>query len=122
MDLDPPVAHHINYPSDDVMIGSWIAALKFYHDPDAKFVTTEHDPPPDRVVHPDPLLPYELDTEIIDDQVGWHDVWRKEDGEDGQGKRGIGWDSVCIHRMGIAQMRALRAMQEVKDEWDKMVM
>lgn len=119
LSLDPPVAHHINYPSDDVMIGSWIGSLRYFPDPNATFVTTARSsaPPstPSLPVQPKPLLPYIVNTTVVDDKEGWHDV-REESTKDKE--RPIGWDSVCVHRMKIEQMRSLREMDEIKREWD----
>ncbi|KAH9479928.1 hypothetical protein JR316_0008524 [Psilocybe cubensis] len=120
LSLDPPVAHHVNYPSDDVMIGSWIAALRYYPDSNATFLTTEHSSAPSSTpglpVEPKPLLPYIVNTTVVDDQGGWHDI-REESTKDTE--RPISWDSVCIHRMKIPQMKSLRQMDEIKAEWDE---
>ncbi|KAF9554340.1 hypothetical protein CPC08DRAFT_766796 [Agrocybe pediades] len=109
-----PLPHHVNYPSDDVMIGAWVAALKDFHDPSVKFETTlDHDDPPVRQVHPRPYLPYSVDTTIIDDKVGWHDFKNR-----GGFEQTIGWESACVHRMSIEEMRAFRKMDEVKNDWE----
>lgn len=117
MNTDPPLPHHVIYPSDDVMIGSWLAGLKNFHDPTIKFETTERSssPPPLTPVHPKPYLPYPVDTEIVDDVKGWHDIKSpRESGTEGK----IGWETVCVHRMKAREMRALRGREEISGEWE----
>ncbi|KAF4610835.1 hypothetical protein D9613_006489 [Agrocybe pediades] len=112
----PALPHHVNYPSDDVMIGAWVAGLKNFHDPSIKFETTkEHDDPPIRQVHPKPYLPYSVDTTIIDDKIGWHDFK-----DHGGFEKPTGWESACVHRMTSEQMRAFRKLDEVKHEWERL--
>ena len=114
MSAKPSVPHHINYPSDDVMIGSWVAALKDFYDPSIKFHTTpENDDPPIRPVYPKPYLPYSLETTIIDDKIGWHDFKNR-----GRFETTTRWDTACVHRMRAHQMKAFRKMKQVKDEWE----
>lgn len=115
LSADPPVPHHIHYPFDDVMIGSWLAALKNFHDPSIEYMTTEDHPPglPVQRVYPKPYTPHAVETEIVDEVVGWHD-FKGRGGHDSP----IGWESVCVHRMTPPEMRAFRGMEEVKGEWD----
>ncbi|KDR67486.1 hypothetical protein GALMADRAFT_258063 [Galerina marginata CBS 339.88] len=114
----PAVPHHINYPSDDVMIGSWVAGLKNMHDPEALFETSPaNTPPPQHRLYPTPYLPYAVNSKILDDVTGWHDFPARDKGGAGHDSQ-IGWESTCIHRMSPEEMRAFRAMDEVKEEWN----
>ncbi|KAH9479930.1 Beta-1,3-galactosyltransferase 6 [Psilocybe cubensis] len=120
MNISPPLPHHVIYPSDDVMIGSWIAGLRNFHDPTIKFETTERssNPPPLTPVKPTPYLPYRIDTEVVNDVNGWHDIKSaRESGTEGR----IGWETVCVHRMKAPEMRALRAREELKGEWEDVI-
>ncbi|KAF4611242.1 hypothetical protein D9613_006478 [Agrocybe pediades] len=109
--------HHINYPWDDVMIGAWISSLKEFHNTEAEFKTTlEHPPYAIHEVKPKPILPYPVESTVLDDPVGWHDFVGRKGGAVGIP---IGWDTVCIHRMRAKEMRAYRLMKEIKDEWEE---
>lgn len=69
----PSVPHHIHYPYDDVMIGSWVASLENYNHSDAIFRYGKH--PWNvfaEVAHPEPLVPSPVNSLVIDD-LGWHD-------------------------------------------------
>ncbi|TFK38843.1 galactosyltransferase-domain-containing protein [Crucibulum laeve] len=85
-----PLPHHIHYPSDDLMIGAWIAALHA----------------------PKPYLPEVIKTEVVDDIVGWHD-FPGRGGHDAL----IGWESVCIHRLSPTEMGEMRDREEIREEW-----
>lgn len=96
------------------MIGSWVAALKLFHDPNILFETTlEHSPPPQHRVYPEPYLPYVVDTKVVDDKIGWHDFKNR-----GGNEAAIGWETACVHRLSPKEMRALREMEEIRMEWD----
>ena len=110
LNVQPSVAHHIHYPSDDVMIGSWIAGLKNFPDPEAKFETTKE---PIGPAYPQPYYPDKIDTRMVDEVIGWHD-FKGRGGHDSS----IGWETVCIHRMKPDEMKEFRKMKEVRDEWD----
>lgn len=111
---NPPLPHHVNYPGDDVMIGSWIAGFKSMNDPNTVFETVpENTPPPQHRVYPMPYLPYAIDTTVIDDEVGFHD-FKNRGGKEAR----IGWESICVHRMTSEEMKLFRTMEEVKSEWD----
>lgn len=110
LSLEPPLPHHIHYPSDDVMIGSWIAALKLFPDTSVRFETV---PEPVHKVVPTPFLPDPLDTIIIDDKEGWHDYARRRKGYDGPPS----WSSVCVHHISARQRRKFRQVGEMQGEW-----
>ncbi|TFK39094.1 galactosyltransferase-domain-containing protein [Crucibulum laeve] len=114
LSADPSLPHHIHYPSDDVMIGAWVAGLKYFPDPTIEFETTaEHSPEPVHRVYPKPYFPHVVDTNIID-ELGWHN-FPGRGGPDDQ----ISWDSVCIHRLSAPEMRAFKEMEEIRGEWKK---
>lgn len=95
------------------MIGAWIAALNLFHSPDVVFETTvEHSPPPQHRVYPKPYLPYRVETRVVDDKLGWHNVLGRG-GNDGV----VGWESMCVHRMSEWEMRTFREMEEIRGEW-----
>ncbi|KAF9000316.1 galactosyltransferase-domain-containing protein [Cyathus striatus] len=122
LETNPPVPHHIRYPYDDVMVGSWIASLKNFHDPRAQFWTLpefEHDPisrlphRPSQIIHPKPILPHKVDVNIMNDWVGWHDYVGRG------GRQGsFSWSSVCVHHVSADEIRKFRKMKEIKDEWE----
>jgi len=99
------------------MIGSWIASLKEFHNPGAEFMTTlEHPPYRIESVTPKPVLPYSMESTMLDDQVGWHDFINRKGGAVG---KPIGWDTACIHRIRSKEMRAFRLMKEINAEWEE---
>ncbi|KAF9555193.1 hypothetical protein CPC08DRAFT_712226 [Agrocybe pediades] len=110
INVEPPVAHHVLYPGDDVMIGSWVGCLRHFPDPNVQFMTTIE---PFEPAYPKPYYPYSIDTRIINEVVAWHDF----KGRGGHNKS-IGWESTCIHKITLDEMRAFREMKEVRDEWD----
>ncbi|PPQ69333.1 hypothetical protein CVT26_002565 [Gymnopilus dilepis] len=113
LSTDPPLPHHIHYPSDDVMIGSWLASLRLFHDE-----TIEWKIPPEKVnethhTFPKPFLPQPIDTLIIDDIPGWHDFPAR-----GGQQRNVTWDSVCIHHIKAPEMEILRGRPEFQSDWE----
>ncbi|KAF4618237.1 hypothetical protein D9613_011614 [Agrocybe pediades] len=112
---DPPVPHHINYPYDDVMIGSWMAALKSFHNASTVFETPKRRYMPKHQLHPKPYLPYVVEARLIDDKRGRHDFWHR-----GLLERSVSWDTACVHRIKPTEMRRLRGMREVSGEWEDM--
>ncbi|KAF9553364.1 hypothetical protein CPC08DRAFT_713822 [Agrocybe pediades] len=110
LNVEPAVAHHVHYPRDDVMVGAWIAALKYFPDGESKFVSTTE---PVEPAYPRPYYPYSIETRTEDDVTGWHD-FKGRGGHDNS----IGWDSACIHRVGVDEMRELRKLDELKAEWE----
>ncbi|KAH9478080.1 hypothetical protein JR316_0010317 [Psilocybe cubensis] len=114
LSANPPLPHHVNYPGDDVMIGSWIAGFKHMNDPSTVFETVpENTPPPQYRVYPKPYIPYTMDTKVVDDEAGFHDV----KGRGGKDAR-VGWQSVCVHRLTSEEMRLLREREEIESEWE----
>ncbi|KAF4616130.1 hypothetical protein D9613_011266 [Agrocybe pediades] len=115
LSTDPPLPHHINYPSDDVMIGVWVAGLQYLADPNQQFESWNRDdgPVPPHRVYPKPYLPYTIKTNVVDDKTGWHDLKNR-----GRAERAVGWDSVCVHHLKPDEMRALRWKEEFRGEWD----
>ncbi|KAF4618672.1 hypothetical protein D9613_009796 [Agrocybe pediades] len=102
LSLDPPLPHHVHYPSDDVMIGAWAAGLRYLPDPTQQFESPRNNSDdPIHPVYPKPYLPYIVNTVTVDDKVGWHDFKNR-----GGAQRPIGWESVCIHRVKPNEMRA----------------
>jgi len=115
LSTQPSIPHHIHYPYDDVMIGSWIAALKNYHRPDITFRYSTHSWNVfSEVAHPQPLLPSPIDTLIIDD-LGWHDYPGRKYGHKFEGS--IGWNSVCIHHIRTEEIPMLRQLKQFRGEW-----
>ncbi|KAF8888697.1 galactosyltransferase-domain-containing protein [Gymnopilus junonius] len=115
LSTDPPLTHHIHYPSDDVMIGTWIASLRYFPDKTIEFEEipkNENDTSHTRF-YPEPYLPYAVDTLIINDVPGWHD-FPARGGQEGP----ITWDSICIHRLKAHEMKELRNRPEFLLEWD----
>ncbi|KAF9555442.1 hypothetical protein CPC08DRAFT_765951 [Agrocybe pediades] len=112
--LDPPLPHHIKYPSDDVMIGAWAAGLRYLPDATQQFESSpDNSEEPVHRVYPKPYLPYIVPASTIDDKVGWHDFKHR-----GGAQRPIGWESICVHRVHPDEMRALREREEFRGEWD----
>ncbi|KAF8512596.1 hypothetical protein BU17DRAFT_53988 [Hysterangium stoloniferum] len=93
LSASPPLPHHIHYPSDDVMIGAWIAEPLTFSS------------------QPTPYLPYSINTTVLD-HLGLHD-YPGRGGNDAV----VSWGSICIHRISVGEMRNLRAMEEVRGEW-----
>ncbi|GJJ08179.1 hypothetical protein Clacol_002387 [Clathrus columnatus] len=115
LSTQPPVPHHIHYPYDDVMIGSWIAALKNYHQPDLTFRYSKHSwNVLSQKAHPQPLLPSPVNTLIVDD-LGWHDYPGRQYGHKFEGS--ISWNSVCIHHIHTEEIPMLRRLKEFRGEW-----
>ncbi|KAF8903681.1 galactosyltransferase-domain-containing protein [Gymnopilus junonius] len=112
LSTDPPLPHHIHYPSDDVMIGSWIGALRLFNNDTIEWNSTEHSGEPIHHVHPKPFLPYSVDTLMIDDVQGWHD-FPGRGGHDAP----ISWNSVCTHHITAVEMKGLRKRLEFLGEW-----
>ncbi|KAH9479931.1 Beta-1,3-galactosyltransferase sqv-2 [Psilocybe cubensis] len=114
LSADPELPHHIHYPYDDVMIGSWVAGLKILHDSSATFY-----PKPSKSsdisgsMHLPPYLPYQVNTTVVDDKIGWHDYKRR-----GLVAHAVGWETVCVHRLLPEEMKKFRKMKEVRMEWD----
>lgn len=112
----PPLPHHIAYPCDDVMIGSWISSLNVFADPQHTFrVSKRNDWNIDVGIRPDPLLPEPVNTIVVDDH-GWHDYKGRPSVEEYGGP--IGWDSVCIHHVRESEIKSLREIEELQGEWD----
>lgn len=110
---NPTLPHHIPYPSDDVMIGAWIAGLELFPEKDAHFETTpDHSPPPVHKVIPKPYLPEPVHTEILDDVVGWHDF-----SDRGGHNATFSWSSVCVHHVTGDEMLQFRSMDAIRGEW-----
>ena len=117
--LDPPPPNHIHYPSDDVMIGAWVAALKLFPDTSIHFETIPDQyhtgtPLPVKKVNPRPFRPEPLDTTIIDDKVGWANPPGRPDDTATM----FGWNSVCVHHVTAAEMYIFRHMEEIRGEWE----
>ncbi|KAF8510873.1 hypothetical protein BU17DRAFT_55076 [Hysterangium stoloniferum] len=106
----PPLPHHIHYPSDDVMIGAWIAGMRYFPNSSIEFSSIAKLPDLEHSVKPRPYFPQVIETEILDNW-NWHDF----PGRPHHTK--IGWESTCIHRWSGEEMRAFREMSEVKGEW-----
>ncbi|KAF4618453.1 hypothetical protein D9613_010179 [Agrocybe pediades] len=116
--MDPSIPHHIFYPYDDVMIGSWVAGLKEFHDPSNIFTKPAPEEGQGEMhrVTPRPYLPYPIDAKVVDDQAGWHDF--KNRGAVSR-QKSIGWDTACVHRIKADEVQKLRGMEEVKTEWNE---
>ena len=110
LSTDPPLPHHIHYPSDDVMIGAWIAALRVFHDETIEWQFGPDHPP--EVLRPKPFLPNPVETLIIDDVHGWHDFPGRGDHD-----APISWDSVCTHHVTVDEMKEIRRRLEFLGEW-----
>ncbi|KAF9000318.1 galactosyltransferase-domain-containing protein [Cyathus striatus] len=103
LSTEPPLPHHIHYPSDDVMIGAWIAALRYFPDKSVEFETTaEHSPEPVHKVVPKPYLPER-----------WHDFIER-----GGHDASFSWSSICVHHVTADEMIKFRAIDAIKGEWD----
>jgi len=131
----PPLPHHIHYPSDDVMIGAWIAGLRYFPSVSSLLPSSTFEPPhapspfsslsppvaprglslpsPELIFssQPTPYLPYPVNTTVLD-HSGLHD-YPGRGGNDAV----VSWGSVCVHRISISEMRHLRAMEGVRGEW-----
>ena len=132
MNLDPPVPHHIHYPSDDVMIGMWVAGLYELHpsihalpngnaNGNLECRTDDQIPgnPDEKLPSypakcPAPYSPHPIDSLWVDDEHGWHDYKHH-----GLKDAPTGWETTCVHRMSAKEMRAFRRKEEVKGEWDE---
>lgn len=113
----PSVPHHIHYPFDDVMIGSWVASLKNYAKPNITFRYGAYSWNIfASVAHPEPLLPTPVDTLVIDD-LGWHDFPGRKYGHKFEGS--IGWNSVCIHHIRTEEIPMFRHLKEFQGEWEE---
>ncbi|TFK43901.1 galactosyltransferase-domain-containing protein [Crucibulum laeve] len=114
LSTDPVLPYHIPYPSDDVMVGSWVASLRNYHNTTMVWNSTniKSDEPIHRV-YPSPYFPEAIDTTVINDIEGWHDFPHRG-GHDAP----ISWGSTCIHRFSPDEMRAFRQRKEIRGEWD----
>lgn len=109
------MAHHMAYPWDDVMIGSWIASLYIFAKPDEQF--TAGGPQGRRVVvHPQPPLREPMTTKVVNDLDGWHDFYGRAN--PGDATWHYGWDSMCVHKIKAHEMMVLRNVSAIRDEWD----
>lgn len=118
LSTQPPLPHHIHFPNDDVMIGSWISSLKNFGNPDHAhdFQISAKNPWNVAVkVQPEPLLPHRVNTIIINDH-GWHDYPGRANVEEIGGS--IGWNSVCIHHIKEKEIKLLRQLDSFRGEWD----
>ncbi|KAF9000325.1 galactosyltransferase-domain-containing protein [Cyathus striatus] len=112
---EPSLPHHIHYPSDDVMVGAWIAGLRNFQDESIKWESTAaHSPLPIHRLYPRPYLPYVVDTKIVDDKIGWHDPPGRS-GNDAP----ISWNSVCIHHLSPEEMKTMRTLKQFRGEWSQ---
>lgn len=107
---DPTLPHHIHYPSDDVMIGAWIAGLELFPDKNVQFEST---PEPGHPVTPKPYLPEPFHTDLLDDVDGWHDF-----SDRGGHNATFSWSSVCVHHVSGDEMRYFRSLAAIKGEWN----
>jgi len=106
----PPLPHHVHYPFDDVMIGAWIAGMRYFPNSSIEFSSIAASPDLEHSMKPRPYFPQVIETEVLDN-LNWHDF----PGRPHHTK--IGWESTCIHRWSCEEMRAFREMPEVKGEW-----
>ncbi|TFK31665.1 hypothetical protein BDQ12DRAFT_693758 [Crucibulum laeve] len=110
----PPLPHHIPYPMDDVMVGSWVAGLQHLPDRSTDWLAQYDSSSPPHIVHPKPYIPHAVETTIIDDYHGWHD-WPLRRGRWYASQ--IGWGSVCVHHASPGKMKTLRGRKEIREEW-----
>ncbi|GJJ08033.1 hypothetical protein Clacol_002240 [Clathrus columnatus] len=113
-----PLPHHIHYPNDDVMIGSWISSLKTFPDPKHTFrVSRQHDWNLDTTISPQPLHPNIIDTLIVNDIGGWHDYPGRANVKEIGGS--VGWNSVCIHHVKEDEIKLFRRVSEFQGDWEE---
>lgn len=55
-------------------------------------------------------------TEVVDDREGFHDALGHSWSRDMQ--KGVGWESVVVHKVGVREMRGLRFREEFNKEWE----
>ncbi|GJJ06704.1 hypothetical protein Clacol_000899 [Clathrus columnatus] len=111
-----PLPHHIHFPNDDVMIGSWISSLKTFPDPEHSFrVSRQHDWNLDTTISPQPLHPNIIDTLVVNDIDGWHDYPGRANVEEIGGS--VEWNSVCIHHIKEDEIKLFRKVPEFQGDW-----